>query len=92
MKRFTSIRIFLLLLAHCCNSQQSQITIDPDGGYTGIVIKINKDVPEDLCPQILSNTKVRIQLLVTPLGQLQAGGSTFSRQWTYQDLSSVSKT
>ena len=32
--------------------------MDPDGGYTGIVIKINKDVPEDLCPQILSNLKV----------------------------------
>ena len=36
----------------------SQIQMDPDGGYTGIVIKINKDVPEDLCPQILSNLKV----------------------------------
>ena len=34
--------------------------MDPDGGYTGIVIKINKDVPEDLCPQILSNLKVSL--------------------------------
>ena len=39
--------------------QKSQIRIDPDGGYTGIVIKIDKDVPEDLCPDILTNLKVR---------------------------------
>ena len=52
-----------LLLLLLCNlseqtAQQSQIRIDPDGGYTGIVIKINKDVPQDLCPKILSNIKV----------------------------------
>lgn len=39
--------------------QSSQIRIDADGGYSGIVIKINKDVPEELCPQILANLKVR---------------------------------
>ena len=39
--------------------QKTQIRIDPDGGYTGIVIKIDKDVPEDLCPEILTNLKVR---------------------------------
>jgi hypothetical protein len=30
-----------------------------DGGYKGIVVKINKDVPEKHCPKILSNIKVR---------------------------------
>ena len=30
-----------------------------DGGYKGIVVKINKDVPEKDCPTILSNIKVR---------------------------------
>ena len=30
-----------------------------DGGYKGIVVKINKDVPEKYCPTILSNIKVR---------------------------------
>ena len=52
---------FLLLLLCSLSeqtTQQSQIRIDPDGGYTGIVIKINKDVPQDLCPKILSNIKV----------------------------------
>ena len=30
-----------------------------DGGYKGIVVKINKDVPEKYCPTILSNIRVR---------------------------------
>ena len=52
--------ILLLLMTTAAFSviQGSQIQMDPDGGYTGIVVKINKDVPEDLCPQILSNLKV----------------------------------
>ena len=37
----------------------SQIRLGNDGGYTGIVVKITKDVPEELCPEILSNLKVR---------------------------------
>ena len=40
----------------------SQIRIDPDGGYTGLVIRIDKDVPEELCPKILSNLQVRLLL------------------------------
>ena len=49
----------LTLLSTIVLCQKSQIRIDPDGGYTGIVIKIDKDVPEDLCPEILTNLKVR---------------------------------
>ena len=30
-----------------------------DGGYKGIVVKIDKEVPEKYCPKILSNIKVR---------------------------------
>ena len=54
-------RIILLVtsLSTIVLCQKSQIRIDPDGGYTGIVIKIDKDVPEDLCPDILTNLKVR---------------------------------
>ena len=59
---YQSLGLPFLLLLLCSLSeqttQQSQIRIDPDGGYTGIVIKINKDVPQDLCPKILSNIKV----------------------------------
>ena len=35
-----------------------------DGGYKGIVVKINKDVPEKYCPTILSNIKVRNFVLI----------------------------
>jgi hypothetical protein len=38
--------------------QSSQIRIDSDGGYTGIVVKIGKEVPEEKCPELLSNLKV----------------------------------
>ena len=41
------------------DSEQSKIRIDPDGGYTGIVVKIRKDLPENECPLILENIKVR---------------------------------
>ena len=49
----------LLLVPLACAFAPSQIRLDPDGGYTGIVIKIDKDVPEDSCPQILANLQVR---------------------------------
>ena len=49
----------LTVLSTTVLCQKTQIRIDPDGGYTGIVIKIDKDVPEDLCPEILTNLKVR---------------------------------
>ncbi len=37
----------------------SRIKVDADGGYTGIVVKIDKNVPEDECARILENLKVR---------------------------------
>ena len=37
----------------------SGIKISSDGGYTDIVIKIGDQVPEDHCPEILQNLKVR---------------------------------
>lgn len=58
MKKIIFLLWILNSIGLSLQQQQSQIHIDPDGGYTGIVIKINKDVPEDLCPQILSNVKV----------------------------------
>ena len=33
--------------------------MEPDGGYTKIVVKISKDVPEKQCPTLLRNLKVR---------------------------------
>ncbi len=37
----------------------SGLKVDPDGGYNGLVIKIGDEVPEEACPQILENLKVR---------------------------------
>ena len=42
-----------ILLTFC-----QAIKIHSDGGYSGIVIKINDEVPEDNCPEILQNLKV----------------------------------
>ena len=36
----------------------SGVKIESDGGYTGLVIKIGDEVPEDACPHILENIKV----------------------------------
>ena len=65
----TVFQIFLLatfaVLSTKVQSQKSQIRIDPDGGYNGIVIKIDRDVPEKHCPRILSNIKVSTDALNT---------------------------
>lgn len=42
----------------------SRIRIESDGGYAGIVVKISDDVPEDNCPEIIANVKVRNPTLV----------------------------
>ena len=42
------------------------IKISSDGGYTDIVIKIKDQVPEDKCPQILQNLKVKLNFLSKP--------------------------
>ena len=39
------------------SSRRIQLDLS-DGGYKGIVVKIDKDVPEQHCPRILSNLKV----------------------------------
>ena len=40
------------------SSRRIQLDLS-DGGYKGIVVKIDKEVPEKHCPKILSNIKVR---------------------------------
>ena len=59
----------LLLLSTACAavtsddslqfSGPSRLRVEADGGYRGLVVKIDKDVPEDECPAILKNLKVR---------------------------------
>ena len=53
MRKFASI-FFLFWTAFA-----DQISIDPDGGYKGIVVKIDENVPETNCPQLLQKIQVR---------------------------------
>lgn len=56
MKQF--LAAFLVLFLTLVNG--SQIKIDPDGGYTDLVVKISGKIQEEhLCPQILANLKVK---------------------------------
>jgi hypothetical protein len=54
MKEF----MFLYLLMSLVTG--SRISLDPDGGYRNIVIKIADNVPEDLCFTYIQNIKVHI--------------------------------
>ena len=38
--------------------------VSPEGGYSGIVVKIQDDVPDDLCKTILSNLEVSLTALI----------------------------
>lgn len=55
-------KLLSLLLAFILASKSviSTIQVEPDGGYSGIVIKISEDVPEDECYNILQKVQVRI--------------------------------
>ncbi len=56
----TLISSALLLLAGIAVlSVSAKITVEPDGGYTGIVFKISDDVPEESCADIIENLQVR---------------------------------
>ena len=50
-----TVNASLLFLAF---SVVSGVKITPQGGYTDLVIKIQDEVPEDHCPEILENLKV----------------------------------
>ena len=43
-------------------SAPTRIKVDADGGYSGIVVKIDKDVPEEECGRILASLKVILTL------------------------------
>ena len=49
---------FSLLLLLLITKQVISIQVEPDGGYSGIVIKISEDVPEDTCDDILHKIQV----------------------------------
>ena len=47
----------------------SSIQVQPDGGYSGIVIKINQDVPEADCADILQ--KIQVSYMIAYLCRLR---------------------
>lgn len=69
---FRAKMIKLLTLLCCVSLAQSvshggpsKISLEPDGGYSGIVIKISDEVNEDNCVDILKNLQVRFAPCLT---------------------------
>ncbi len=60
--------LLLLLVTATVASATSRIKVDADGGYNGIVVRVADDgtVPEDKCPEIVANIKVRRNAQMLP--------------------------
>ena len=57
----STLSLFLLLLnSSCMVSTLSMVYLTQDGGYKGIVVRIDKDVNQDHCQEIIKNLKVMI--------------------------------
>ena len=76
-------------------SAPTRIKVDADGGYSGIVVKIDKDVPEEECGRILASLKVRLKNRSLPYPRSPrhsrslpttelAGVMVFFLQWKFQ--------
>ena len=52
------VLIIFLLSISCMVSTLSRVYLTPDGGYKGIVVKIDSQVDEDHCQDIIDNIKV----------------------------------
>ena len=50
--------LLLQLLVGVGASPADGLTIGLDGGYSNVVVKIGKEVPQSDCPKILNNLKV----------------------------------
>ena len=55
----SKVLLLMLLTSTLLLTDVISIEIGPDGGYSGIVIKISEDVPEELCDDILQKIQVR---------------------------------
>ena len=52
--------VVLLVSSSCISSTLSMVYLTPDGGYKGIVVRIDSEVDQDHCQEIIKNIKVRI--------------------------------
>ena len=63
MKLLFGVQLLLLFSGCSCDSLlfpgPSRLRVEADGGYRGLVVKIDKNVPEEECPVLLKNLKVR---------------------------------
>ena len=57
-------------------SEASKIRITADGGYEDIVIKIEDDIAEEDCPDILKGIEVREKTFFKPIIMLSQPNST----------------
>ena len=60
MWRLATLCLFLFAATSASSSSESRISVDSDGGYTGIVVKIDRSVPETECVGVLKGIKVNI--------------------------------
>ena len=67
MRRLIQIFLSVLLLWTSSSSSSSSSSFNPssrmsvraDGGYEGLVVRVEKDVPEEDCRKVVGNIKVR---------------------------------
>ena len=59
VKQINVMSVFLLILSSSCLlSTQSRVYMDTDGGYKGVVVRIDDDIEQDNCKEIIDNVKV----------------------------------
>ena len=59
VKKINVMSVFLLILSSSCLlSTQSRVYMDTDGGYKGVVVRIDDDIEQDNCKEIIDNVKV----------------------------------
>ena len=68
LKKFLFVTA-LLMIALTPRPVMPSIQVQPDGGYSGIVIKINQDVPEADCADILQ--KIQVSYMIAYLCRLR---------------------
>ena len=59
VKQINLMSVFLLILSSSCLlSTQSRVYMDTHGGYKGVVVRIDDDIEQDNCKEIIDNVKV----------------------------------
>jgi hypothetical protein len=64
---FKTLTVLLATIAliHAGHQGPSRITLESDGGYSGIVVKISDEVNDDYCSDIIENFQVGLCFLIS---------------------------